>query len=115
MRRLALLVLLSAALSALAAPAPLPRRERGAGPWVAGWDRPSDPVGGAQFVRQGKRLTITTPGAGASLHFRDGLPSGPHLLRSVVGDFSLTLRVSGELIPPHGGCRSVGIVLTAGD
>jgi hypothetical protein len=115
MRRLSLLLICCAAASLVAAPAPLPRRGRETGPWVAGWDRPIDPQGGCRFVRAGGRLTVTVPGPGLRFRLEEDGPKAPRLTRDVEGDFVLTVRVSGELVPAGQGRRTAGLFLRSGE
>src|SRR5262249_635077 len=112
MRRLAVLMLCCAATTLVAAPAPLPKREREKGPWFTGWSRPVDPVGGCEFVRLHDALAIRVPGAGHRLTGGDTPPTDPHLMRHVEGDFVLTVRARcEELIPPTNGQRGGGLLL----
>jgi hypothetical protein len=92
MNRLAAM-LLGALLAAavMAAPAPPPR------PWVTGWDKPVDPLGGRRFEQKGDRLTITVPGEGYDLDLRKGGGlNAPRLLRDAEGDFAVQVRVGGH-------------------
>jgi len=108
MRRLAVLLLCCAATSIVAAPAPLPRREREYGPWVNGWDRPVDPVGGCRFQRKGDRLTILVP----EPQPRGSPANVPRLMREVEGDFTLVVRVTAG-VPADGQVRGAGLLLSS--
>src|SRR5262249_33981790 len=95
--------------AALAAPAPAPR------PWLSGWDRPLDPLGGCRFDRKGETLTVTVPGEGRDLETADGRPNAPRLLRVVEGDFTAQVRVRGDFGKVGlGGLRRAGLLLSDG-
>jgi regulation of enolase protein 1 (concanavalin A-like superfamily) len=108
MHRIAILLLctLLAVAGGLAAPAPLPRS-----PWATGWEKPVDPVGDCRFDRKGDKLTITVPGDGHALEEH----TAPCLLREVVGDFLVEVRVGGNFRPKdpkgYGGWRQAGLLL----
>jgi hypothetical protein len=115
MHRLAVLLLcalLAVAGGLLAAPAPFPRPSK---VWITGWDKPSDPVGDCRFVRRGDKLTISVPGKGHELDLAKGHHNAPCLLREVVGDFVVQVRVGGNFRPDdpkgHGGSRQAGLLL----
>jgi regulation of enolase protein 1 (concanavalin A-like superfamily) len=119
MHRLAALLFCCALLAVaavMAAPAPFPRATRQAGPWVDGWDRPVDPVGGSRFDRQGSKLTITVPGPGREFNVLAGRLTAPRLLRDVPDDFILQVRISGDFRDFGQGVeyREAGILLTDG-
>jgi hypothetical protein len=95
-----------------AAPAPLPVASR---PWVAGWDKPVDPVGDCRFDRRGERLTITVPGPNHGLDLDYHLHQAPGILRWVQGDFTFQVRLNANCLPAGDrGVRSAGVVLVAG-
>ena len=101
MHRLAACLLCAAvAFAAFAAPAPVHRTPRASGVWVKGWDEPIDPKGACRFDRKGDRLTLTMPGKRARLS-----EDAPHLLREVVGDFVVTVRVGGGFLGEKVGGR----------
>jgi hypothetical protein len=122
MHRVAVL-LLSALLAGalLAAPAPFPQPSKA---WVVGWDRPVDPVGDSRFERKGDELSIAVPGKARDPvlpTIEDGLEvltpgnrlDTPRcLLRDVVGDFRMQVRVRGNFGPQTvTGKRTAGLML----
>jgi hypothetical protein len=83
MHRILALLLLAAG-SLLAAPAPFPRQSQ---VWVTGWDRPAK-QDACRFHRNGGTLTINATGRGHRV-------PAPRLLRDVEGDFAIEVRVAG--------------------
>jgi len=110
MHRFAVLLLgalVAAAGGLLAATSPFPRPGN---PWVTGWDKPVDLLGGCRFDRQKDRLAISAPA-----NERD-LESAARLLREVEGAFVVQVRVGGnfQLAAGKSGCCAAGILVTAG-
>jgi regulation of enolase protein 1 (concanavalin A-like superfamily) len=110
---ISLLCTLVAAGNLLAAPTPFPKILRSPIPWVTGWDKPVDPVGGCRFDRKGDRLTITVPGKEHFLVVEKGQLDAPRLLRDVSGDFVVQVRVALRS-PARKGYCAASILLTDG-
>ncbi len=82
---------------------------------LAGWGLAIDPDRDCQFTPAGDRnITIQVPGRLHDLFFDGGPTNSPRVMREVVGDFVLTVRVAGDFrpsppstnpktIPYHGG------------
>jgi regulation of enolase protein 1 (concanavalin A-like superfamily) len=110
-------LLLFAAGSLLAAPAPFPRPEGRSGPWHDGWARP---VGPGRFDRDRDRLTITSTGkaTASDVDVEGRLMVSPHLLREVEGDFIAQVRVDSgfHLMGRVEGtvCRHAGLMVRYG-
>ncbi len=112
MHRFAVLLSCALAGAVMAAPAPFPRQSQA---WLAGWDRPADPLGGCRFERDGDRLTVTIPGPGHAWDSQHLRLNAPHLLRDVQGDFVAQVRVGGAFGPTSAdGYQQAGLLLTDG-
>jgi regulation of enolase protein 1 (concanavalin A-like superfamily) len=104
----------TAAVAALAAPAPFPRSS---GPWFDGWDKPIDPLGDSVFNRSRGQLTITSRGKGQALPKGNWEQRAPCLLRDVTGDFQVQVRIARLVIANHAHRRArwiygAGLLLT---
>ena len=96
MTRLASIALLAMAAGLLsAAPAPVPENK----PFVTGWDKPVDPDGDCEFIRENGKLTIRVPGKDHDLGIERGLMNSPRLLQDVEGDFTVQVRIKGVFNP----------------
>jgi len=78
---------------ATAAPAPEDK------PFVAGWDKPTDPDHDCDFHVEAGKLTITVPGKEHDLSIERDRMNAPRVLRGVSGDFTVQVRVAGKFNP----------------
>ncbi len=86
-----------------------------------GWDKPIDPDGDCKITPEKEALTIEAPGKRHDLA-GEGAMNAPRLLRDVSGDFTIQVRVAGDLKPAGpstapGGLpfEGAGLVLFAND
>ena len=102
------------AVAAVAAPAPV-FKGKPSRMWVTGWDEAVDQQGGCRFDRDGDKLALTVPPGKARYHdVKGGRRDAPYLVRDVEGDFTVRVRVDGDLGPPGGRPRGAGLLLIGG-
>ena len=106
---------------AVAPPKPAPVGPPAVLSFETGWDKPVDPDGDCKIVADKEALTIEAPGKRHDLA-GEGAINAPRLLRDVSGDFTIQVRVAGDLKPAGpstapGGLpfEGAGLVLMADD
>ncbi len=108
-------------------PLPEPPKSAPAGPLAAvafdaGWDKPVDPDGDCKIAPNKGALTIEVPATRHDLTVEEGIMNAPRLLRDVTGDFTIQVKVGGDLQPAAPSTRQggipylgAGLVVMAGD
>ncbi len=76
---------------------------------IVGWGTVIDPVGDCLVNANGGALTITVPATLHDLNAGIGLFNAPRVLREVVGDFDIQVRVVGDFTPGERSNREGGI------
>ena len=106
---------------AVAPPKPAPAGPPAVLSFATGWDKPVDPDGDCKIAPDKEALTIEAPGKRHDLT-GEGAMNAPRLLRDVTGDFTIQVRVAGDLKPAGpstapGGLpfEGAGLVLMADD
>jgi regulation of enolase protein 1 (concanavalin A-like superfamily) len=66
---------------------------------LAAWGLAIDPSKDSKFVPEEKSLTVQVPGTLHDLNPDSGVLSAPRVMKTVEGDFSITVKVSGDFNP----------------
>ncbi len=83
--------------------AAVPRKE------IAGWGTAFDPDGDCEIKAQGKALVMTIPATLHDLNAEIGTFNAPRVVRDVVGDFEITVKVVGDFKPGRASNRAGGL------
>jgi hypothetical protein len=78
---------------------------------IEGWGTVTDPDGDCTVKVAKGKLTVTVPATNHNLHPLRGM-NAPRILREVDGDFTATVKVTGDFMP---GKKATGLSATAGN
>jgi Protein of unknown function (DUF1349) len=104
---------LGALLASLALAAPLPKAKEGTF-YKPGWDKPIDPDGDCKFVQKRPELRIELPAKDHDFDPGRERLNAPRLLRPVVGNFSVTVRVRADFHATRKATAAGATAFTAG-
>jgi regulation of enolase protein 1 (concanavalin A-like superfamily) len=86
-------------------------------PEIKGWGRWNDPDGDCSYKVEKEKLTISVPGTAHDLSSEYVRMNAPTVLREMIGDFSLLVKVSGKFAPEgqivnnHPAYQAAGLVV----
>jgi len=67
--------------------------------YIEGWGKWVDPDGDCQHKLEEGKLTITVPNTAHDLSVEQGIMNAPMVVRDLVGDFTISVHVSGQFRP----------------